>query len=131
MCVCLDRIVLSRKSESIESNWEQYIVSLHSSLSGKYLDTGVCFDMANVHSGTAWVRELYKAVKFRFITSVNSFKSLLLFPFFLPFRLDFFKIVFHLWFLHIKSFIILIQHSPFVNEKPPVLPPEADYLPHG
>ena len=95
MCVRLDRIVLSRKSESIESDRKQYVITLHSSLSGKYLDTGVCFDMAYVHSGSTWVRELYKAVEFRFITSVNSFESLLFFPFFLPFRLDFLKIVFH------------------------------------
>ena len=95
MCIRLNRIILSRKSECIESDWEQYIVSLHSSLSGKYLDTGICLNMSNMHSRTTWVWKLYKAVEFRFITSVNSFKRLLLFPLFLPFRLNFLKIVFH------------------------------------
>ena len=33
MCIRLNRIILSRKSECIESDGEQYIVSLHSSLS--------------------------------------------------------------------------------------------------
>ena len=85
MCIRLNRIILSRKSECIESDGEQYIVSLHSSLSGKYLDTGICLNMSDVHSRTTWVWELYKAVEFRFM----------LFPLFLPFRLDFLKIVFH------------------------------------
>ena len=96
MCIRLNRIILSRKSKCIESDGEQYIVSLHSSLSGKYLDTGICLNMSNVHSRTTWVWELYKASSnFGLSTSVNSFKCLLLFPLFLPFRLDFLKIVFH------------------------------------
>ena len=96
---CLDRIVLRRKSEGIKSDRKQYVVAFHAALSCNYLNTGICFDMANVHSCSARIRELYQTVKFRFFAAVNCFEDLLIGPFFLPFRLDFLKFMSHCHFL--------------------------------
>ena len=97
MCSCLYCVVLCRKAECIKSDWEKYIVSLHTTFSGNNFQTGICFDMSYVHSCTAWIWKLYKAIEFRFITVVFGFEDFTFFPFRLPLRLDLFKQVFHFY----------------------------------
>ena len=122
---CLDRIVLRRKSECIKSDREQYIVAFHAALSRNYLNTGVCFDMANVHSCTARIRELYQTVKFRLFAAVNCFEDLLIGPFFLPFRLDFLKLMSHCDFLrygvmYVRNLNVHCMSGKLVNQKTPL-----------
>ena len=104
MCGCLDRIVLGRKSERVKADRKQYIVSLHATLPRNDLDTGICFNMSDMHAGSTRIRELYQTVKLRLLTSVHCLKDFLLRPFLLPFGLNLFKFVSHML-LHCFLFI--------------------------
>ena len=97
---CLDRILLRRKSEGIKSDRKRVRCSLPcGAFCAITLNTGICFDMANVHSCSARIRELYQTVKLRLFAAVNCFEDLLIGPLLLPFRLDFLKFMSHCHFL--------------------------------
>ena len=68
--VRLDRIVLGRQTERIKADRVQDIVALHPSLSRDNLDAGVCLDMADVHAGAGWIRELDKTIELWFFIKV-------------------------------------------------------------
>jgi hypothetical protein len=95
MGIGLDRIVLGGQTKSVETNREQYIVTLHSALSGNYLNAGICLDMADMHSGSAGIGKLHQAVEFGLITEIHCLENTGIFPFLLPLRLNLLKIVSH------------------------------------
>ena len=115
MFACLDGIVLSRKSECIESNGEQHVVSFHSSLSGNYLKAGICLNMSYVHTCSARVRELYQTIELLLGTSIHCIEDLGIFPFLLPLTFYLSEIVFHFRassYLDFRS-VILSENSVF------------------
>ena len=59
MGTCLDCIVLCWQTKCIESDWEQYVVTLHTTLSGYDFYTGISLDMSYMHTRSTWIRELY------------------------------------------------------------------------
>jgi hypothetical protein len=65
--------------------------------------------MSYVHTGTAWIWELYQTIEFRFVTVIFGFEDFGFFPFCLPLRLDLFKQVFH---LYTSSNILLYVNYP-------------------
>ena len=97
MCTGLYCIVLCRKPECIKSDREKYIITFHTTFSGNNLKAGICFDVTYMHTCTTWIWKLYKAIEFRFFAVIFGFEDFAFFPFCLPFRLDLFKIVFHVY----------------------------------
>ena len=116
MCSGLYCVVLCRETKCIKSDREKYIIAFHTTFSGNNLQTGICFDMSYVHTGTAWIWELYQTIEFRFVTVIFGFEDFGLFPFCLPLRLDLFKQVFHLY----TSSNILLYLKIHFNSMAPV-----------
>ena len=95
VCVCLDRVILSRQAECVETDRVQNVVALHPPLSGDNLDAGICLDVADVHAGAGRVRELDKAVELWLFIKILRLEDPGVLPLFLPLGLDLFYIVFH------------------------------------
>ena len=90
------RIVLRRKSESVESEREKDVIALHPSLTRDNLETRVRFYVTDVHSRAARVREFHESVKLAFRFIVARAKRACVFPSFLPLGFYRFKIVIHI-----------------------------------
>ena len=95
MCIGLDRVILSGQTESVEADGKQDVIALHPPLSGDDFDTGIGFDMADVHARAAWIREFHQSVKFRLLTEVLCLEQLGIFPFLLPLGFYLLKIIVH------------------------------------
>ena len=95
MGIRLDRIVFGRQAECVETDREQDIVSLHPALSGNNFNARIGFDMADMHACAAGIRKLHQSVKLGLFAEIHSLKKAGIFPFLLPFRLNFLKIVSH------------------------------------
>ena len=63
MCVELDRGVFRGKTERVKADREQYVVSLHTALTGNYLKSRIRLDMSYVHTGSAGIGELDQAIE--------------------------------------------------------------------
>ena len=108
MCSGLYRVVLCRETKCIKSDREKYIIAFHTTFSGNNLQTGICFDMSYVHTGTAWIWELYQCIIFWFCVIICCCKCFFIIPDLLP--LLFYGSVI-VWYSH--SFFLLYFIQPF------------------
>ena len=93
--VGLDRIVLGRESESVETDREQNIISLHAAFSADNFKAGVGFDMSDMHACTARIREFNQTVELWLFADILCVENLFSFPSGLPLRFNFAEVVFH------------------------------------
>ena len=105
------RIVLSRKTESVEAYRKKDIVPLHTLLSCDNFKSAVRLDMSDVHSCAARIRELNKRVKLLFCLVFFCDKDFFIIPTRLPLFFDFRKIVIHC--LSVLLFYVKIHFNLF------------------
>ena len=95
MNTCFYSIVFGRESVCIESDREQNVIALHSSFSRNDLKARISLNVSDVHTRSAGIRELNKAVELRLLRKVHRMENARFLPFILPLFFYRFKIITH------------------------------------
>ena len=93
--VGLDRIILGRESESVETDREQDVIALHTAFSGDDFKACIGFDVSDMHACAARIREFYQTIEFGLVADIFSMEDLFCLPSGLPLRFNFAEVVFH------------------------------------
>ena len=98
MLTCLDGILLCWQSVGIVAHWVQHIETLQTLVASIDVACYVSQRMSHVQSCARWIREHVQHIELLLVLVFNNVVSLLLHPALLPFLLNLFEIVFHIFY---------------------------------
>ena len=97
MNIVFDGGIFSRHPESVPSHGVKYIFSAHPFISGNHITDGIVSHMAHVDFSRGIRKHLQKIIFF-FRGFFQYFENIVFIPVFLPFRLNFMRVIFHILF---------------------------------
>ena len=95
MCTCLDGILFCRKSVGVVAHRVEHVETLQTLIASVDIRCDISQRVADMKASARGIRKHVQHIKLRLIVVNLNMINLVVAPVFLPFFLDFFKIIFH------------------------------------